>query len=976
MGSGPNMYLGHEFTSFIPETQCEKKTLSMDGVTVFKAGDSPFAGDDEVPTLEDHLEDDEDNDEGLVVSDSEEGDDDDAFIILYSKEWDDDDDAFIVPDSEEGEDDDGYGIINLKTKRRRHDDEEQCSEENGYQIPIIKTMNLVKTTTGQIYKRLCDEEILVGKTGLKVTCFCNVCVGSTTVKGVVSASKMAELKASAFGIFFKLGKIKWVNGQLLILLALNHVEPVKKSGEIWAFETFPSLKENGICVVGENRSGLWPRALRWETGVRPMHDRLEVSIFGTEEESVQWNEMVATTSEKVIENIAMLFSVGDSRKGKGNNGGGEHVDEVYGAGRRKIKGKLHWGCEGSMNHEEINVQRKEKRKVVIRKRAHVKKMQKKTERSGSGTPIGTPKKAKNVLGDARENEPSLRDIMTALVLMEKRNLKMRMEVTKLGIAVNAHTRLLNGYISRKRIGKRWHTSKKRTTEDNNMPSFDLGFESQEKNDATEHDVADDVWEEDLNVEAEIGTQPGSCEHDVVDDVWEEDLNVEAEIGTQPGSCGNDLHDTLKDISTQEVEGRWLKTLHRLGLGKQSEKNVDNQECEKGSMNMVKDGMQSGEVGKDVAVEDVLCNGVDEPKEASPMNVEVFASAMNGQENEIEVDVSGFTDNVETASQALQELPANGIFFPTEENLDENEKNPKDEAENGECSCSAIWGDEDEFMGPFPSNPNEMPAQEEIMNVEKFMYQGLLKNHLRVSGRKYWAQVDVLDPSEYKVHYGEEDTLTKTWYYNIFFPWGWLLDTHLDVIFYYLRMKGVEFGLEQRYTTTDTPFLALLKTLCGRYMKKELTIEQTMRNKTVRSTIMGGKMEYGRPWQSVDFVYMPLNMGNHWTLLVLDIKQKLIRTYDSSIKRNDSKRKLHPFLPCLQMFLPKIMDKLGVYDGREEGPVGDDVLAVEVGSSSCGMFVVKMAEFLMMGCDAGDMDDHEIAEYRKKMTVELLAYSAV
>ncbi|VFQ69363.1 unnamed protein product [Cuscuta campestris] len=921
-------------------------------------------------------------------------------------------------------------------------------------IPIIKTMNLVKTTTGRVYKRLCDEEILVGKTRLKVTCFCNLCVGSTTVKGVVSASEMAELKASAFGIFFKLGKIKWVNGQLLILLALNHVEPIKKSGEVdrlklhigdrivefkktdfalitglkfgresqfedtdlekandistryfngkmsvsrkevenvfkgigngrdkgqldavklallniivnhvvgnqgehcrftfpgflfplqvWAFETFLSLKENEICVTGEDRSGLWSRALRWETGVRPMHDLLEGSIFGTEEESVQWNEMVATTSEKEIENIAMLFSVGDSRK---------------------------------VNHEEINVQRKGKGKVVIRKKAQVKKMEKKTERSGNGTPRGTAKKEKNVLGDARENEPSLRDIMTTLVLMEKRNLKMRMEVTKLRIAVNAHTRLLNGYISRKRTGKRWHTSKKHTTEDNNIPSFDLGFESQWKNDATEHDVSDDVWEE--------------------------DLNVEAEIGTQPGSCGNDLQDPLNDISTQEVEGRWLKTLHKLGLGKQSEKSVENQECEKGSTSMVKDGMQSGEEGKDVVVEDVPCTGVDEPKEASPMIVEVSASDMNGQENEIEVDVAGFTDKVETASQELQELPEDAIFFPTAENLDEKEKNPKDvvlgpgtgcdlpravcedvndsgdddEVLNDEpCTQIVVYeapmvseappdlklkqkrpfkcpdrftaddlvvrrktkrvrtesvcvvrfgGDEDEFMGPFPSDPNEMPAQEELMK-------------------------------------------------------------HLDVIFYYLRMKGVEFGLEQRYMTTDTPFLVLLNTLCGRYMKKELTIEQATRNRSVRSTIMGGKVEYGLPWQSADFVYMPLNTRNHWTLLVLDIKQKLIRTYDSSIRRSDSKRKIGPFLPCLQMFLPKIMDRLGVYDGREEGPVGDDVLAVEAGAcypqqndmSSCGMFVVKMAEFLMMGCDVGDMDDHEIAEYRKKMTVELLAYSAV
>ncbi|VFQ90219.1 unnamed protein product [Cuscuta campestris] len=128
--------------------------------------------------------------------------------------------------------------------------------------------------------------------------------------------------------------------------------------------------------------------------------------------------------------------------------------------------------------------------------------------------------------------------------------------------------------------------------------------------------------------------------------------------------------------------------------------------------------------------------------------------------------------------------------------------------------------------------------------------------------------------------------------------------------------------------------------------------------------------------------MPLNTGSHSTLLVLDIKQKVIRTYDSSLQRCDSKRKLQQFMPSLQMFLPRLMDKLGVYEGREEGLIGDGVLAIEGGpccpqqndGSSCGMFVVKMAEFLMMGRDVRDMDDDEIAAYRKKMTTELLAYS--
>ncbi|VFQ58396.1 unnamed protein product [Cuscuta campestris] len=59
-----------------------------------------------------------------------------------------------------------------------------------------------------------------------------MCVGVKSVEEVVSASELAELKESAFGVFFTLGEIKWVNGQLLILFALNYVEPIKRSGEV------------------------------------------------------------------------------------------------------------------------------------------------------------------------------------------------------------------------------------------------------------------------------------------------------------------------------------------------------------------------------------------------------------------------------------------------------------------------------------------------------------------------------------------------------------------------------------------------------------------------------------------------------------------------------------------------------------------------------------------------------------------------
>ncbi|VFQ76164.1 unnamed protein product [Cuscuta campestris] len=764
-------------------------------------------------------------------------------------------------------------------------------------IPIIKTMNLVKTTSGRVYKRLCDEEVLVGKAGLKVTCFCNVWVGAKSIPDAVSASEMAELKESAFGIFFKLGGIKWVNGQLLILLALNHVEPIKRSGDVDRIkfhigDRIVEFKKSDFALITGLKFG--KEAEYGDTDLEKANDistryfngkmsvtRIQVeNVFNSNKnsrgrerldavklallnflvnhvvgnqgltkipalymhlvddlrrfngfqwvtrESVQWTEMAATIAEKGKEKIAMLFSEGDASKAKINDGGGEHVDEGYGAGRRKLKGKLHWGNVDSTNEEEINGQPKEKGKVVIRKKTKGQKTDKKSDGSRGGASRSAPHGRQSDLGEGRENELSLRDIMTAIVVMEKRNMKMRTEVTKLRIALNAQSRVLNRFISMNRM---------------------------EKKDATEPDVDDHVWDE--------------------------GINVDAEIGTQPGEFRNDLSDPLNEICTQEVEGGWVKAVDTLGLGKRLERNVENEECGKGPTHMVEDDMLLGDVGTGIGVEDVLRTSVDETKAASPVNGDMSAMNMSGQgnavqdlppgwifftqprESSVQIEKNSTERNVDRNSTegVLNDSTNEGQVLRTGNDIDllravyEEVQDPEDDAEVvvEEPSTQIVvyeapiasetppeWrakqkrplkcpdrftlddlavrrktkrvriegarithfgGDEDEFMGPFPLDPKALPAEEALMK-------------------------------------------------------------NLDVIFYYLRMKGVEFGMEQRYTTTDTPFLALMKTLCAR--------------------------------------------------------------------------------------------------------------------SSCGMFMVKMAEFLMMGCDVGDMDDHEIAAYRKKMTVELLAYSAV
>lgn len=61
-----------------------------------------------------------------------------------------------------------------------------------------------------------------------------------------------------------------------------------------------------------------------------------------------------------------------------------------------------------------------------------------------------------------------------------------------------------------------------------------------------------------------------------------------------------------------------------------------------------------------------------------------------------------------------------------------------------------------------------------------------------------------------------------------------------MIFYYLRMKGIEYGFQQKYTTTDPSFLTLFNTLYQRYLKQDLTIKDAARNGNIMAIIARGR----------------------------------------------------------------------------------------------------------------------------------------
>ncbi|CAH9096995.1 unnamed protein product, partial [Cuscuta epithymum] len=102
--------------------------------------------------------------------------------------------------------------------------------------------------------------------------------------------------------------------------------------------------------------------------------------------------------------------------------------------------------------------------------------------------------------------------------------------------------------------------------------------------------------------------------------------------------------------------------------------------------------------------------------------------------------------------------------------------------------------------------------------------------------------------------------------------------------------------------------------------------------------------------------MPLNIGSHWILLVLDVGEKRIRIYDSLNSSGGPCRKSKEYLPCMESHLARLMDAMGVYEERGEEPIGDRKLEVkfvtecpqQTDGHSCGLFVLKIAEALMCG----------------------------
>ncbi|VFQ79500.1 unnamed protein product [Cuscuta campestris] len=160
------------------------------------------------------------------------------------------------------------------------DDNDEIVGEEGSEITV-------KCVSGKEYRRLCREDILASKTNVKANCYCNVLSGVEKLRRTLSESEFEDLVKTPFGHLVDVGNLKWVNGQLLILLALNYVEPMEPDSDAISFhirDRVVSFKKTDFALITGFKFGCPTEQEKEYTGTSDINDlsRLNAYPWGDE----------------------------------------------------------------------------------------------------------------------------------------------------------------------------------------------------------------------------------------------------------------------------------------------------------------------------------------------------------------------------------------------------------------------------------------------------------------------------------------------------------------------------------------------------------------------------------------------------------------------------------------------------------------------------------------------------------------------
>ncbi|XP_052171715.1 uncharacterized protein LOC127787690 [Diospyros lotus] len=189
---------------------------------------------------------------------------------------------------------------------------------------------------------------------------------------------------------------------------------------------------------------------------------------------------------------------------------------------------------------------------------------------------------------------------------------------------------------------------------------------------------------------------------------------------------------------------------------------------------------------------------------------------------------------------------------------------------------------------------------------------------------------------------------------------WLDGRHIDSYMCCLRRIQSRPLYNDNYAIMSTPLFSYISTFWTQEYDGDngkVFDPSTAIVPTEWTCFVDGSNEGNLPWWTVDNVLLPCNYKNqHWFLIKISLKNKILFLYDSSAKSEDSRRIRVAAVTPLAKLLPIILKSSGYYkhvsatttSDREWDVEGTDPHKVpqQVDSASCGCFVIKYIEDIL------------------------------
>ncbi|XP_038713407.1 uncharacterized protein LOC120007277 [Tripterygium wilfordii] len=211
---------------------------------------------------------------------------------------------------------------------------------------------------------------------------------------------------------------------------------------------------------------------------------------------------------------------------------------------------------------------------------------------------------------------------------------------------------------------------------------------------------------------------------------------------------------------------------------------------------------------------------------------------------------------------------------------------------------------------------------------------------------------------------------KDWFDTIIDQSKWLLDTHLDVAFEFIRKRMSENTdiFRQKCAIMDTPFHTYLNI---RYKLHEENNEPSHWDRDdLLLHFVDGSKENMVSWSNLDRVYFPINItADHWAAGVIDLQEKRIICYDSLIKHTRQETFSNE-MKSIATLIPKMLKRANVIDDESPWTIErQPEVPQQQNGSDCGMFCIKFIEILSADKDVTILKPENMGFIRKKFAVE-------